>query len=317
MTVFIVLRYMHTIKKTTVVFLAHLAICNLVQGVILLLRAIFFIWHVNTTEGCLALNMFNLGAIGSYVTGIFYVYLDLYLSIKKMAANGQGISRRVAVALCAISWIYWLIWGTVGYAMRDAGFVYNHFAGCSIMIGIYRKDYFLLVGLSYIVGFVVILTIHILTYKLIRNARLRFPETPSAPAGGGSTGVRGLHRLKTISSSFRRQGADGSKSRWIRKNDKVLKMIRIVVIMFMLCWYPLIVIAFIVTYCAQCTPYITQEVVYVTYVLVVLQYNCNGIIYLVKVREFKDACKKFGSRCCPRFRTVEPMANPSTANTYY
>ena len=44
--VVVAVRYMKSAKKATIVFLCQLAVCNLVQGIIFLLKAFFFIWPV-------------------------------------------------------------------------------------------------------------------------------------------------------------------------------------------------------------------------------------------------------------------------------
>ena len=48
--VVVAVRYMRAAKKATIVFLCQLAVCNLVQGIIFLLKAFFFIWPVQVSR---------------------------------------------------------------------------------------------------------------------------------------------------------------------------------------------------------------------------------------------------------------------------
>ena len=105
LTVSVALSFMKRTKKATRVFLGQLAFSNLLQGVIFFWRGVFFIWPVSTTGCCLTMQLFNTASTGSYMTGIFYVYLDLYLSMKKMSVSRPVISARLAVIMASGSWI--------------------------------------------------------------------------------------------------------------------------------------------------------------------------------------------------------------------
>ena len=296
-TVSVALRYMRSAKKTTVVFLANLAISNLVQGIIFLLKGVFYIWHVNTVHGCIIMTIFSMATSGTYMTGIFFVYLDLYLSLKKMSVSKPVIPTHTALAMIVFAWVFWLAWGAVGYGMRNPKYKYNHQAGCSIINGAYTKEYILFICVTFMIGFVGILVFHLLTYMLINKAKKLQQQAIEA---------QNTTTVTTVSDTSQVKRTDSKKSKWLKKNDAVLNMILLVLIMFIICWYPLILITLLVAYCRPCLPYITNEVVYATYVLVITQYMSNGIIYLVKIREFKNAFKRLCCRCFPWYSRIQP-----------
>ncbi|KAK2163025.1 hypothetical protein LSH36_87g04035 [Paralvinella palmiformis] len=311
-TVSVALRFMKTAKKTTLVFLADLAISNLVQGIVFLIKAIFYIWGKNTTQGCILLVLISMASTGTYMTGIFFVYLDLYLSLKKMSVGKAIISARFAVQMVVLSWFVWIGIGTIAYGMLNKNYVYRQEIGCSFTNGAVTKEYILLVSLIFVVGITVIMMFHALTYRLIKQARTQDQqsEEPNSRRSVKITVVstQGLATSQKMKVETRR-------SKWLKKNDAILKMIILVLIMFVVCWYPLVIITMVLAYCTPCSVYITKEVVYFLYILIVLQYNSNGIIYLIKIREFQNVCKNLCCKCCPWHRRVAAIDTEFSATT--
>ena len=306
-TVLIALRYMKSVKKATVIFLYHLAICNLVHSVVFFVKAMFFVYDVNTVQGCLILNVLSITTTATYVSGIFFVYLDLYLSIKTMRISKPVIGTKQALALGILAWLGWLSASCISYGFRNMDYVYNFKAGCSLVNGAYIKEYSLGVLLPLMLIYAGIMWFHLCTYKMIKKAkskneadkRSHAAQLANSKPSPGSAG-EGTEATPAVS-----QPKASAQAKWIKKNDDVLKVITLVMIMFVICWYPLAIVLLIVAYCPPCLPYVTKEVVYVTYALAVIQFNSNGVIYLLKIREFKDVCKKLFFRCCPKHGRVE------------
>ena len=301
LTVSVALRYMRSAKKTTIVFLAHLAISNLVQGLNFFVQGVFYLWHVNTVDGCIISQAVATATAGTYMSGIFFVYLDLYLSLKKMSVSKPVIKSSVAIAMAAFTWILWFSWGLVGFGMRTEGFVYDHGAGCFIVSGQFTSSYILFICLTFIIGFIGILMFHVLTYQLIKKAKLHQQQAQEAQEKNQTS------KAFTIRPPERSRNKESRKSRWLKKNDAVLNMILIVLIMFVICWYPLILTTLLAAYCAPCQPYLTKEVLYFTYCLVVTQYLSNGLIYFIKIKEFQIAFKRICCRCIPQYRNIQPI----------
>ena len=156
---------MKKVKRTTVIFLSQLAISNLIQGIILLLKGLFYVWDVNTNEGCMALITINITSFGIYLTGIFYIYLDLYLSLKKMSVAKPVISVRAAVIIIALSWIGNLAFRVSGYGMKISSYQYSQDIECIVIKGFYQDRYIILIAVTFLIGLGGILTLHVMTYR--------------------------------------------------------------------------------------------------------------------------------------------------------
>ena len=306
LTVAIALRYMRSAKKTTVVFLSHLAISNMVQGLNFFGHGVFYVWHVNTVDGCIISQAISTATTGTYMSGIFFVYLDLYLSLKKMSVSKPVISTRVAIALAAATWVIWLAWGLVGYGMRHMDFVYDHEAGCFIISGQFTSEYILFICVSFVGGFCGILMFHVLTYRLIKKAKEQQEEAQDAQ--------QNRQPVTVTKAKPQDKSKETQKSKWLKKNDEILKMILIVLIVFVVCWYPLILATMLAAYCEPCLPYLPKQVIYMTYCLVVTQYLSNGLIYFIKIKEFQVGIKRLCCRFHPRYRNVE-ASNTNTENS--
>jgi len=296
-TVSLALRLMKSVKRATVIFLANLAVSNLVQSIIFLFRAIFFLWHINTVNGCLFMQMLVTASTGSYMMGILYIYLDLYISLKKMSVSKPVISSRMAVIMCSVAWMIWLCWGAIGYIMRNVKYKYNHEVGCSVSCGVYTKEYILFIAISLFAGFLAIFLFHILSYRLIKKAQMQ--QAVAAAAGHQSN-------ISTVGGSVTRQ-RKGKTSHWLKKNEAILKMIILVLIIFIICFYPVVIFTLVIFYCTSCAADIRKEVLYVVYLLVAFQYNSNGFIYLIKIPEFQDVFRRFCCRKLVAQRRVGPI----------
>ena len=239
---------------------------------------------------------------GTYITGIFFVYLDLYLSLKKMSVSKPVIPTRTALAMTVFAWVFWLAWGAVGYGMRNHKYIYNHQAGCSIISGAYTREYILFIGITFMITFVGILVFHILTYMLINKSKKKQQQAMDSQNAATVTTISDTSQPKHAIPTH----AHSKKSKWLKKNDAILNMILLVLILFIICWYPLLLIVMLVSYCKPCLPYITQEVIYVSYFLIVSQYMSNSIIYLIKIKEFKNAFKRLCCRCFPWYSRIQP-----------
>ena len=293
--------YMKNMKRTTVILLANLALSNLPRGIMFIIKAVLFVWHVNTVEGCLFIMVFSGAPSGSYVTGILFIYLDVYLSLKKMAIGRPVISTRLALIMATSSWSIWLALGFLGFSMRNENYVYNHGVGCFLQNGVYINTYILLLCVIYISIFIAVLIFHLMTYRLIKRSKAlsNTLQIQVQTINGHQINLRELRQKRT---------------NWLKKNDTILKMLLLVLITFALSWYPLIIVILVTSFCKPCVVYITKEVVYFSYALEVIQYNSNGVIYLIKIKECRDSCQ----RICCRYLSASRQIGPSsvTANLF-
>jgi len=288
-------------KRATVIFLSQLAICNLVHCIAFLFRGIFFLWHVNTIQGCLFMQVFVIGATGNYMIGIFYIYLDLFISLKKMSVNKPIISGRIALIMSIISGVVCLGFGAIGYTMRNVSYKYTYQVGCSIHSGVYTKEYVLILTIFGFVTLLGIVVCHILIYRLIKKAQFRQSVVVS---------YERRNIVSTISGTATNHGITKT-TRWLNKNEATLKMIILVLILFVVCFYPINIITLIIFYCKTCSKdAIHEEVFYVGYLLVVVHYISNGVIYAVKIKEFKYACRNI---CCIKL-PFQIQVQPSSIN---
>ena len=77
------------------------------------------------------------------------------------------------------------------------------------------------------------------------------------------------------------------KTKWLKKNEDLIRMMLIILVMFIICWYPLILLLLVLNVCRACFARVPLGVLYLVRVLVVVQYVSNSVIYLVKIKEFR------------------------------
>ena len=305
----VALRHMRQVKRTTIVFLAHLAVCNLVQGVAFMANGLLGYYDSFTEFACLSWVVFAVTPSGGYVTGIFYVYLDLYLSLKKMAIGRPIISTRIAVGMSLLSWMFWLGFCSIGFAMANDAYVFDEFEGCSLMVGAVKKEFILNIAIALVAILVAILALHVLTYRLITKSQKQLIQVQNVNDNTDDATKRRQAQIETISdeAQLARRQELKKTSKWVKKNDVVLKTITLIFILLAISWYPVVITSVVVVYCEPCAAIVTKEVIYFTYVLVAIQYNSNGVIYLIKIKEFQHIVRNFCCRCRPSARRVEPL----------
>ena len=184
-----------------------------------IVKAILFIWHVNTVEGCLVIQVLTCAPSGNYITGILFIYVDIYVSLKKMAIGHPAISTRLAVVMVILSWLFWLALGVLGFSMRNKHYVYDHNVGCFLHNGSYVKEYILVLCVFYLSVFVAVFIFHFMTYRLITR-RKAFNESLRV-------------QVNTISGQETNEAVRVGRQRmnW-QKNDSILKLVLLVLVMF-------------------------------------------------------------------------------------
>ena len=294
---------MRRVKTTTVVFLAQLAISNLFQGLLFFISALIYLCHAFDGIGCLMWVFLTQVGSGSYVTGILFIYLDLCLSLRSMSVGKPVISTRKAVAMACASWLVWLSWGVVGFGMLNTKYTYDNEEGCLMVSGLYRKEYILITAMYFIIIFIVILVFHVLSYHELTKSRKELLRIQNVEVGNVNR-----PEGQTVPDDDRRSdnGREDAKKKvkWLKKNEVVLRTITLILVMLIIGWYPVIITSVIVVYCDRCAAIITKQIIYVTYVLVAIQYNSNGVIYLIKIKEFQQALRDLCHGCHSSQRRV-------------
>jgi len=312
-TISVALRHMKRVKRTTKVFLANLAVSILLQGVTFLLNTILRTSNAFDEVTCLVWVMLFVTPSAHYLTGILFVYLDLYLSLKWMSIGRPIISARVALAMSSSSLLVWSAICSSGFGMRDADYVYDDEVGCDFLCGVVLKHYVLLLILSFCLLFGVIVVLHVLTYRLITKPHQQLIRVRKVDADVDVNSVDDRRQQPTsilaTTADVQTSGRwlQVTKSRWIKRNSVVLKTITLIVVVLTVTWCPLVVLSLVILYCESYRQAFYTETIFITYILVAIQYHSNGIIYLVKIKELQMVCKRIWCRCHSSKRRVEPI----------
>ena len=279
----------------------------------------------------------SVGTSGAYVTGILYLYLDLFLALKKLSILKPVISTSTAFWMVVIDWIAWLLIGGSGYLFTNPDWDYDKSQGCYLSSGGFNAGYVIGLCVLFLVLFFVIMVCHVGTLHVMRktyrnmnsnsnnaNAPLRDePRTSTSEFSVGSQdGQRdppkiSKNNVPTESSKTSSAATcpiatnpcqQRAQSKWLKKNMSVMRIVVIVMCIFSVCWYPSVVIIIVIAVCDDCVP---AAVIYLSNILIIAQYISNGFIYLAKSREFQEAFKRLFSCCTKRIKPSDERLHDS------
>ena len=268
------------------------------------------------------------------MTGILFLYLDLYLALKKRSILRPVISTKVAFLMVVVAWLIWLGIAGIGYPLKDPDWNYTVTSSCNFSSGLYNTKYVITVCSVFLVLFVVILICHLGTLRVMREAHRSLAlsarrntttveEQPQRQVSensdtfneGSSTAAAAdpkLQRNLSITTSNRKSiiptAQEKAQSKWLKKNISTMRIVVIVMCIFSICWYPSIILILILAICDNCLPYL---VTYLFSVLIIVQYISNGFVYLAKSREFQEAFRRLFSCCCKKRVTPECINLPA------
>ncbi|KAK2165926.1 hypothetical protein LSH36_44g07035 [Paralvinella palmiformis] len=254
-----------------------------------------------------------MSSFGIYLTGIFYIYLDLYLSLKRMSISKPVISVRTALIMTALSWIGNFAFCASGYGMNIPTYQYREESDCILTKGLYKKQYILLITIAFLSGLGGILFLQVITYRLMKRTQKRLLSQHNLNKVAAPNASSDTNTLKDKHVPQERKTSQ--KMEWLKKNDAVMKIIFIILIFFCISWYPLIISVLIVIYCESCSYFITQYLWKVSYFLVICQYNLSGIVYMSKLKDFRNSCTGVCCKCIRRRRSIQPANSDTERST--
>lgn len=100
--------------KMTGIFLCNMSVAGMAFGIALLARGFYVFFDVTDFALCQVGTLVSMASCGVYTTNLVYLYIELYLSIKKMTVRSSPISRRSAILASLVGDGCWLLVSTLG-----------------------------------------------------------------------------------------------------------------------------------------------------------------------------------------------------------
>ena len=159
-------------KRVLNVFLGNMTVSNLISGVVHFVRALCTSLDVVSTAGCHFVRIMIKTTAFMYATILLYIYVELYISTKRMDIYKALFSGKGIVWLIVLSWTFWLAVSSSGITMvSDAHWSTEiPFTECHFGSSTYRTGYTALMVSAWVVLIVSLLIVHVLTYRLMDKA---------------------------------------------------------------------------------------------------------------------------------------------------
>ena len=263
--------------------LSNLAIANMLLGIALSTRAMIEIMDEDVGYTvqfiCHITLMVAIMNMGTCITTIFCLCLNMYLAIGHAMKFRDGLSRQKTAVFLAVWWIFWL-----GYALSiftAATYSADSYASfsCNFASGRYHENYVAaFVGISLMISG---LTVSF-QYKTITAIRKQMNKV--APSAGSS---RAMDFMKTLRPNNRvaPQGAPSSITSAQRLHHMSIT-VALLLGLYMLCWGPYMLTHFIANMCPnQCN--ISDNVIISVSTLPIIHSLANIFVYSYRSKEFR------------------------------
>ena len=248
--------------------LCNLAIANVLLGVALSTRSAIEIMNVNVGYGvqftCHVTLMIAIMNMGTCITTIFCLCLNMYLSIGHPIKFRDGFSKKKTALFLALWWLFWVGYSTAIFGAASNSAESQESFSCNFASGAYHKNYVVtFVGFSL---FISCLTVSFM-YKTIKGIRLQMVKV--SPLEGEVTGTKATN----IASA--------------RRLHYMSITVAMILGMYILCWGPFMIAHFVVNTCPdQCS--ISDNTIISVSTLPIIHSLANILIYTYRSKEFKN-----------------------------
>ena len=276
--------------------LCNLAIANLLMGISLSTRAVIEI--IDEDVGytvqliCHLTLMTVIMNVGTCITTICCMCLNMYLSIRYALQFAGGISLQKTIMVLASSWLFWFGYSLTIFAATTNSVNNNEAFSCNFASGRYHKNYVVtFVGISLVICCLTIL----FQYKTIRAIRKQMMKVMPSNAPQTSHQSSGDFMIKS------------SRPSQILRHMSIT--VTFILGLYIVCWGPFILIHFIANTCPnECS--ITEEIITSVSTLPIIHSIANIFIYSVRSKEFRKilfdrVLKRFNKLARPGVRGNE------------
>ncbi len=285
--------YLKSIKRSTLIFLMSLTLSVVLNGVSQLLVAVFASLKLRTFTNCAVKTLLSVASVMSYAFNMLFLYLDLYLTIERLSVSGNVLSTKMA---CVMTTSGWMLSSIVSFGMLFARSMDTSdipLYECTMFHGSFVLPYYRVI-VSLIVSTAMLLTTGLLV-ATIHSLKRHYRTVMTIQ----------LNQATTLSQPLY------SKLRWLSKKASTVKLLILVLLAFVIAWYPTMVTVLVAAVCDACV--ISDWLRLVLVVLPMLQNLTSPLVYLWRSKEVRGAYRRVlhnaiwkNKKCCSTPK-VEPQ----------
>jgi hypothetical protein len=234
-----------------------------------------------------------LAGIGIYITHIFLISVDFYISIKRLMINDPLISKNKAISLSATTWIIWIAVGAMGFVFANPVWS-GTYDKCIYSRGVHAMAYNVTLMSAYTSLGTATIVLHILTIRvLLKSMEMQFLHQN----GKGSTPVEAESDISirfAPVSTCRRQpnshqaGHNKKRAKYLQDRQRLLNIMNIKVVIMAVSWGLAVTVNCVIMLCPSCKDAIPVDVLpCMVQMPIVLPILCEGIIYVVRYSDMK------------------------------
>ena len=297
--ILLVLVKMKSSKKTTNILFGNLTLSHLTLATAHTAKTICGSLSVSSHSTCVVLLIIIEASALTYMTTVILLYLELYLSMKRMRANKPVFSPKQTVIIILAIWIFWFLVAISSLALLNQETKNEPVTMqlCNLGIYIYEPAYVGLIVSSLSANLVVIFILHVLCYYYTKLYGVTC-------TGRDNQGQENPDNLVL----------QGARNRLAKSHKEHLHLLLTIMLVLFVCWGLFILLHYLAAFCTACRPYFTPVVLVGAKILFSIPIFSNSVIYLTKSPVFKTTFKRSFCGCIRSIRS--PAIHPvSTVNT--
>ena len=340
--ILIAIRKSRSMKQVTFLFLGHLAVSDLLLGFSIFMRVFFLLQNNLIKLPCLIVHLFTVLASGCSMTGILFLSLDCYLSVKFSMQLRPIITPKIAWVMI---FMCWLLWGAYNiYLAVQAMLNPLHLAPCFLGGGYYSKITLAPFPSTYLLHLLIVIYLQITTLLAVKKHFKQLRNGPSGQQTSSTTDqnkpgdqTKSVNRasghktltvkpvressteteVTTISQSIdtnRPQGntstqmsvsKDNQREKRLKKLTSMNRIVGLVLLSYFICWFPSMTLLLLFAVCdGGCG--VPPDVMLVTACLIVVSSMANVCVYAAKSPEFRVMFRRL--LCCTKCKNeVNPQ----------
>lgn len=293
--ILVAIRRSRAMKKVTYLFIGHLAVADLLFGVGMCTRFFLIISDNLDKYPCMFAQCFVITAGGAGSTGILFLCLEGYLSVKYFMSFKRVFTPRLAWGLIVGCWVFWISMSLLSIVIAAYSPVKK--AVCFLGGGYYESWYLVLVPTVYFCQLLLVIYYQLGTIAITRKhfSHLNPRVQPSAAA-------------KTQNST-----QDSGQKRRLNKLSNLSKLVGLVLVLFFVCWTPSMAGLYFFASCKKDCDELAAILLNLASLLVVSSFM-NVVIYAIKSPEFRNGFRKVLRPRCNRVGAGESdLSNTATS----
>ena len=307
------IRKSKSMKQVTFLFLGHLAMSDVLLGFSFFMRAFFLLQKNLSKFPCIIVHWFTLVSSGCSMTGICFLSLDSFLSVKFSMQLRPIITQGIAWAMIVMCWLIWSVYYSclAGQAILDS----LPLAPCFLGGGYYSKKMLLSLPLIYLLHLLIVVYLQVVTINMVKK---HFKQLDTARSGPSERNDNIKRRTSTLPRLLLRSSVvpsvsghvdntmdpgnsrpptehvvvDNQREKRLKKITSMNRIVGLVLLSFFICWFPSMSLLLLFSICPDGCG-VPSDIMLVSATLIIVSAMTNVCVYATKSPEFRVMFRSF------------------------